>query len=192
MSERERSGPAEPQNKSGHTSGGADTTPRPEIFCGDIDIRIAADGTWFHEGSPIGRKELVRLFASVLSRDADGDYWLITPVERARIKVDDAPFVAVEMSVAGQGRDQVLTFRTNIDDTVAAGAAHPIAFRLRPGAEHSAPYLQVRDGLEALIARSVYYDLVALGVERRVDGKALFGVWSGGRFFAFADAAALP
>jgi hypothetical protein len=159
----------------------------PALICGDIDIRIAADGTWFHEGGPIGRKPLVKLFASVLQRDEAGDYWLVTPVERARIRVDDAPFVAVEMRAEGSGRDQRLTFRTNIDSEVTADAEHPLEFRPRPGGE-PAPYLALGGGLEALVLRSVYYELVALGVSETMDGAERFGVWSAGSFFDFAAA----
>lgn len=161
----------------------------PALFCGDIDIRIAADGTWFHEGGPIGRKNLVKLFASVLERDEAGDYWLATPVERARIRVDDAPFVAVEMQASGSGRDQCLTFRTNIDAEIKADSAHPLTFRARPNGE-PAPYLSLGDGLSALVIRAVYYDLVAHGVTERQGGEDQFGVWSAGAFFAFGAAPA--
>ena len=163
----------------------------PALICGDIDIRIAADGTWFHEGGPIGRKKLVKLFASVLERDAAGDYWLVTPVERARIRVDDAPFVALEMHVTGMGRDQRLTFRTNIDAEVMADAAHPLEFRPRPEGE-PAPYLNLGGGLTALVSRAVYYELVELGVEEERDGETKFGVWSGGEFFVFGSMAPAP
>ena len=156
----------------------------PEGFCGGIDMRIARDGTWFYQGTPIGRKPLVKLFSSILSRDGAGDYWLTTPVERARIRVEDAPFLAVEMRVEGAGEGQTLSFRTNVDDWVEAGPEHPIEPRPRPGSGERAPYLHVRAGLDALIARAVYYDLVALGVEREANGAAAFGVWSGGAFFA--------
>ena len=160
----------------------------PALICGDIDIRIAADGTWFHEGGPIGRKQLVKLFASVLERDEAGDYWLVTPVERARIRVDDAPFVALEMNTAGAGRDQCLTFRTNIDAEIIADADHALEFHPRPGGE-PAPYLNLGDGLTALVSRAVYYQLVDLGVEEERDGESQFGVWSGGEFFVFANSA---
>ena len=161
----------------------------PALFCNDIDIRIAADGTWFHEGGPIGRKNLVKLFASVLERDDAGDYWLTTPVERARIQVDDAPFVAVEMQASGSGRDQRLTFRTNIDSEILADSAHPLTFRARPNGD-PAPYLSLGGGLSALVIRAVYYELVAHGVTERRDGEDQFGVWSAGNFFVFAAALA--
>lgn len=146
-------------------------------------IRICRDGTWLHEGNPITRHNLVKLFASVLSRDAAGDYWLTTPAERGRIAVEDAPFIAVAMTAAGTGAAQALTFRTNIDDEVLLSPEHP----LRAGAgEDPAPYIMVRDGLEAKIARPVYYDLVKLAVEQ--EGR--FGVFSGGAFFAIGEGAA--
>ena len=124
----------------------------PQLFCGDIDIRIAGDGTWFHEGCPIGRLPLVKLFASVLRRE-DADYWLVTPVEKARIVVDDVPFIAVEMEAVGDGEAQRLRFRTNLDEWVDVGDTHPLAFRPRPGSDEKAPYLTVRDGLEARVGR---------------------------------------
>ncbi len=151
--------------------------------CGDFDIRIARDGTWFHQGSPIGRKALVRLFASVLRREADGEYWLVTPVERGRVIVDDAPFTAVELTASGAGRGQVLRFRTNIDNWVEADGDHPIRVALAPDSGEPSPYILVRDGLEALIARSVYYHLVELAVEREESGGTVLGVWSKETFF---------
>jgi hypothetical protein len=163
---------------------GNDGNGRPQL-CGDIDIRIARDGTWFYHGSPIGRKPLVKLFASVLRRDADGTYWLITPAEQCRIRVDDAPFTAVEMSVEGEGRNRLLTFRTNVDENVNAGPDHPIRVVIDPETGEPSPYIYVRDGLEALIVRSVFYDLVELGVEAlQDDGSRILGVWSGGMIFA--------
>jgi len=155
-------------------------TPRsaPEI-CGEIDIRIARDGTWFYHGSPISRKPLVRLFSSVLHRESDGGFALITPAEHVRIRVDDAPFVAVSLTVEGEGDARHLIFTTNIDDEVTAGPDHPIHVAFDPVTGEPAPYVLVRDGLEALIARSVYYELVALGEARGDD----LGVWSDGMFF---------
>lgn len=159
--------------------------------CGSFDIRIDRDGRWFYQGSPIGRMELVKLFASVLSRDADGAYWLTTPAERGTIEVEDAPFVAVEMQVEGNGRDQVIRFRTNLDEWVTVDAEHPLRV------DHDAtvgptPYVTVRDGLDARVARSVYYDLVALAVEGKneADGaleEGTIGVWSMGRFFTLGS-----
>ncbi len=151
--------------------------------CGDFDIRIARDGTWFYRGSPIGRKPLVKLFASVLRREADGEFWLVTPVERGRVTVEDAPFTAVELSVTRPGPDQVLRFRTNVDDWVEAGPEHPIRVALAPGSGEPSPYVLVRAGLEALLLRSVYYHLVELAVEAPQDETAALGVWSQGHFF---------
>ena len=158
--------------------------------CGDFDIRITADGAWHYRGSPIGRMALVRLFASVLKRGKDGQFWLETPAERGRIQVDDAPFVAVELQVEGAGREQRLRFRTNIDEMVSADPDHPIRLRRDPRASSSGadgetarPYIHLRDGIEALIARPVYYALVDLADEQLIDGSAQPGVWSCGTFF---------
>ncbi len=163
--------------------------PQPRD-CGNYNMRITADGLWHHNGTPIRRPALVRLFAGLLKRDAAGDYWLETPAERGRIQVYDAPFVAVDMTVVGTGAAQRLTFRTNLDHQVTADAAHPI--RLRQGFDSARgaarPYLLLDDRIEALIARSVYYRLADLAVERRIAGAATFGVWSGGVFFALAPA----
>lgn len=157
-------------------------------FCGDIDMRVARDGTWYYMGSPIGRKPMVRLFSSILRHDPDGRYYLVTPVEKVGIRIDDAPFVAVAMTVEGEGRDRRLTFRTNVEDEVAADAEHPIRVAIDPATGEPAPYVLVRDRLEALIARAVFYDLVELAEEREVDGVVLLGVWSGGTFFPLGPA----
>jgi hypothetical protein len=163
--------------------------------CGEFDIRIAQDGTWFYHGSPITRKPLVKLFAGVLKRDDMGDYWLQTPIEKGRIKVDDAPFVAVELTVSGSGREQELIFRTNLDDNVTAGPEHHIRVMTDTVTKEPRPYVLVRDGLEALIARPVFYQLVDLGAEEpgveergkmrdSSPGRGLrFGVWSRSVFF---------
>ena len=150
--------------------------------CGVFPIRIARDGTWLYHGSPIGRKPLVRLFARVLERRADGSFWLTTPYESGRIEVDDAPFVAVLCAATGTGADQELRFTTNLDDEVRADAAHPIV--MRGTVEAPAPYLVVRPGLEARISRSVFYQLVDLAFEAEIDGRARLGVGSGGIFFS--------
>ena len=155
--------------------------------CGDFDIRITPDGVWHYRGSPIGRMALVRLFASVLKRDDSGDYWLETPAERGRIQVDDAPFVAVELSIEGAGREQKLTFRTNLEDMVTADRSHPIELRFSPGSlnrDDARPYIHLRDGIEALIARPVYYALVDLAEEQTVNDRVELGVWSSGMFFS--------
>ncbi len=168
--------------------GGPDTWNPP--FCGDLDMRIAADGTWFYLGSPIGRKPLVKLFSSILRRESDGKFYLVTPVEKCGITVDDAPFVAVEMQIEGEGEDRVLQFRTNTDEWTAAGEAHPLRFaRDERGALK--PYVHVRKNLEALIVRTVFYDLVELGEERDVGGERIFGLRSGGAFFPMERVTAL-
>ncbi len=157
-------------------------------FCGDLDMRIARDGTWFYLGTPIGRERLVRLFSTILRHDEDGRYYLVTPVEKVGIRVDDAPFVAVAMKVEGEGRAQVLTFTTNVGDDAVAGPDHPMRFVVDPKTGEPAPYVHVRARLEALINRAVFYDLVALGVEEPYQGEPWFGVWSGGIFFPFMPA----
>ncbi|KFJ93171.1 hypothetical protein PSOLE_46540 [Pseudomonas oleovorans subsp. oleovorans] len=151
-------------------------------FCGDIDMRIARDGTWYYLGTPIGRKPMVRLFSTIIRRDGD-DYFLITPVEKVGIKVDDAPFVAVTLQVEGEGEAQVLRFITNVEDEVVAGAEHPIRVEIDPVTLEPSPYILVRRNLEALIHRNVFYQLVELAVEREVDGKPWLGVWSAGQFY---------
>jgi hypothetical protein len=156
---------------------------RQVIDCGHFDIRIARDGTWFYRDSPIARMPLVRLFSTVLRRDEQGTYWLITPVERGRITVEDAPFVAVELTVRGTGREQELIFRTNLDDTVAADADHPLRIVTDPATGEPNPYILVRNGLEARLNRPVFYQLVELGKEERVGDTTLFGAWSKSKFF---------
>jgi len=159
---------------------------RSPIYRGDLDMRIARDGTWFYRESPIGRPALVRLFASVLRREPDGRYWLVTPAERGRIEVEDVPFLAVAMTVEGAGRDQQLIFRTNLDDIVTAGPDNPL--RVETAASGApAPYILVRDDLEARLARPVFYDLVELGKEEQIEETCQFGVWSKGRFFRLGD-----
>jgi hypothetical protein len=162
-------------------------------LCGDFGIRIARDGTWYYRGSPIGRKPLVKLFASVLRRDDQGGYWLITPAERGRIEVEDVPFIAVEATFYGEGCDQFIKLRTNLDEIVTVDAAHPLRVDEDPVTGAPAPYVVVRDGLEARLARPVYYELVDRGEARAIDGAAAFGIWSAGKFFSLgrlADQAA--
>lgn len=158
-------------------------------FCGDIDMRIAADGTWYYMNSPIGRKPLVRLFSTVLRRDADGRYYLVTPVEKCGIRVDDAPFLAVGMDVEGEGRGQTIRLRTNVDDEVAVDGEHPLRFETEAGTDGLKPYVRVRGRLEALVNRPIFYDLVEAGTVERVDGEDWYGVWSGGRFWRMSRAA---
>lgn len=178
-------------------------------LCGDLDMRIARDGTWYYRGSPINRKPLIKLFSSVLRREDDGAYWLVTPAERGRVVVEDAPFTAIEVMASGSDRDQVLRLRTNIDEEIVVDAGHPIWVTEDPVTGAPAPYLRVRPampqmgmqspprarpvdaqppfGLEALIIRSVYYHLVELGAYHVIDGKTVFGVWSSGSFFPLGD-----
>lgn len=151
-------------------------------FCGDIDMRIARDGSWYYLGTPIGRKPMVKLFSTIIRRDGD-DYFLITPVEKVGIKVDDAPFVAVTLQVEGEGEAQVLRFTTNVDETTEAGAEHPMRVEIDPVTQEPAPYVHVRSNLEALIHRNVFYQLVELAVPREIDGQTWLGVWSSGQFF---------
>jgi uncharacterized protein len=158
-------------------------------FCGDLDIRIATDGTWFYMGTPIGRPALVRLFSTILKRE-DGKHFLVTPVEKVGIRVDDAPFLAVEMVKEGDSQDPLyplLRFRTNVDDWVACDDAHRLRFEAAADGGLT-PYLHVRADLWAKVTRALYYDLVDMGEERVVDGRPMFGVVSSGAFFAMADA----
>lgn len=156
--------------------------------CGDFDMRIARDGTWFYRGSPIGRKALVKLFSTVLQRDEQGDFWLVTPVERGRILVDDAPFTAVELDVIDPGPEQVLKLRTNVDDWVTVDAEHPIRVVEADDTGEPSPYVLVRGKLEALIVRSVFYQLVALATEGEDKDVGSLGLWSMGNFFPLGRA----
>jgi hypothetical protein len=156
-------------------------------FCGDLDMRIGADGTWYYLKTPIGRPALVKLFASVLKREGD-KYFLVTPVEKCGIVVDDAPFLAVELAAEQTSAGRVLHFRTNVDDWVACGPEHPLRFEPEAGTGGLKPYLHVRRDLWAKVTRALFFDLVALGEEREVGGRAMFGVSSMGAFFAMAPA----
>jgi hypothetical protein len=174
----------------GNSSPAASTSAgrRLPIDCGDLDMRIARDGTWLYRGSPIGRLPLVKLFASVLRREADGRYWLVTPAERGRVEVDDVPFLAVTVTVEGEGRDQQLIFRTNLDEFVTAGPDNPLRVETAASGE-PAPYILVRDGLEARLARPVFYELVELGTEELIGEATQFGLWSRGTFFRLGEPA---
>lgn len=158
-------------------------SPEGPQMCGDIDMRIARDGTWHYMGSPIGRMALVRLFASVLQRDESGNFWLITPAEMCRIQVDDAPFTAVEMTVDRTGAHQKLIFRTNLDEIVTAGPHNPINVEIDPASQEPAPYITIKDGLDALISRAVFYDLVEIAEPSGGSSPEMLGVWSNGEFF---------
>jgi hypothetical protein len=153
-------------------------------FCGDLDMEIRADGTWFYMGTPIGRQPLVRLFSTVLRKDDDGKTYLVTPVEKVGIRVQDAHFVAVEMAVSGEGDERILTFRTNVGDVVEAGPEHPLRFQIHGENNELKPYLHVRGNLEALVSRPVMYDLVELGEHVDVEGVSMFCLRSGGMVFA--------
>ncbi|HET7680316.1 MAG TPA: DUF1285 domain-containing protein [Xanthobacteraceae bacterium] len=159
-------------------------------FCGDIDMRIAADGTWYYMKTPIGRPALVKLFASVLKREANR-YFLVTPVEKVGIVVEDAPFLAVEMQTQDQTGDRVLRFRTNVDDWVECGPDHALRFDPEPDTGGLKPYLHVRRDLWARLTRPLFYDLVGLGEERDVEGRRMFGVASKNSFFPMVPAETL-
>lgn len=168
--------------------------PRRRVEHGDLPFVIRRDGTWLYRGSPINRKEMVCLFSSVLKRDPMGDYWLETPAERGRIQVEDTPWLAVELdwTRCGSGRNQCLTFRTNVDQIVTAGPEHPIRIRHNALTCEPTPYVHVRDGegefaLEARVGRAVYYELVALAVPGTCGNRKSLGVWSGGMFFPLGD-----
>jgi uncharacterized protein len=156
-------------------------------FCGDLDMRIAGDGTWFYLKTPIGRPALVKLFASVLKREGDS-YFLVTPAEKCGITVDDAPFMAVEMNVEDGTDGRVLRFRTNVDDWVTCGPQHALRFEPEIGTGGLKPYLHVRRDLWAKVTRALFFDLVEIGEEREVSGRAMFGVSSMGTFFPMAPA----
>ncbi|MEC7761332.1 MAG: DUF1285 domain-containing protein [Pseudomonadota bacterium] len=156
-------------------------------FCGDLDMRIARDGTWFYLGTPIGRHELVKLFSSILRKDGE-DYFLVTPVEKVGIKVDDAPFVAVDFTRDGDG----LRFVTNVEDEVLAGPEHPIRVVRDPETGEPSPYVNIRRNLEALIDRKSFYRLVEIGEHAEHEGESWFGLRSQGTFFPIIPSAELP
>ncbi len=165
---------------------------RVPVDCGDIPFLIQRNGAWLYRGSPINRKELVCLFASVLKREADGSFWLETPAERGRIEVEDAPFIAVELDWAGDGRQQTLSFRTNVDQMVTAGPNHPVRIAHDLLTCEPTPYILIRrgagdQGIEARINRAVYYELVALAVPEWVGCRRMLGVWSCGQFFPLGE-----
>jgi len=157
-------------------------------FCGDLDMEIGQDGTWFYLGTPIGRAPLVQLFSSVLRKDEDGRTYLVTPVEKVGIRVKDAPFVAVEVDASARNGEQVLTFRTNVGDVVEAGPANPLRFAVEAGTGGLKPYLLVRGRLEALVNRAVTYELAALGEEIEHEGRRMFAVRSNGAVFPIMPA----
>lgn len=160
-------------------------------FCGDLDMEIKRDGTWFYMGTPIGRKRLVELFATVLRKDEDGKTYLVTPVEKVGIRVEDAPFLAVEMTKTSEKNEPLLTFRTNVGDIVEIGPEHPIRFEIEESSGGLKPYIHIRGRLEALVTRAVMYDLVALGETVTLNGIETFVIRSGGETFAIMPQADL-
>lgn len=158
-------------------------SPEGRTFCGDLDIRIDRQGVWYYQGSPISRKEMVCLFASGLTRDANGDYWLVMPTEMGRIEVEDVPFVAVELFSSGAGREQVISIRTNVDEIVTIDDDHPLEVATNPDTGEPSPYVLLREGIHARLLRSVYYEVVALGLEEKIGDEPFYGVWSQGSFF---------
>lgn len=152
-------------------------------YCGDIGLKIRGDGTWLYRESPIRRPAMVRLFASVLRKDADGRTYLVTPAEKVDVEVEDAPFLAVDLDMLGQGREQQIAFRTNVDDVVVCGPEHPLRFAEQEPGKGLKPYVLVRGRLEALLTRALLHDLVALAVEETREDQRVTGVWSGGAFF---------
>ena len=159
-------------------------------FCGDLDMEIRRDGTWFYLGTPIGRHALVKLFSSILRKDGE-DYFLVTPVEKVGIRVADAPFVAVDAEVSGEDAHQAITFTTNVEDVVTAGPDHPIRVERDPATGEPSPYVLIRRNLEALIDRKTFYRLVEIGQQREHEGRDWFGFWSGGQFFPVIPSAEL-
>ncbi len=160
-------------------------------YCGEMDMRIARDGTWFHEGTPIGRPAMVRMFSSILKREGDR-YFLVTPVEKVGIQVEDTPFLAVDFSCTGAGREQELRFVTKTEDEVLAGPDHAIRVVRDPDTDAPSPFVHIRRGMEARIDRKTFYRLVDLGMQEDVDGTPWFGVWSAGVFFPMIPSADLP
>lgn len=160
-------------------------------FCGDIDMRITRDGTWFYLGTPIGRAPLVKLFSTILKREGDS-YFLVTPVEKVGIKVDDAPLLAVDFEVEGKGESQTLTFTTKTEDRATMGPEHPLRVTRDPETGEPSPYILIRSNLEALIDRKSFYRLVDLGCHHAYDGQDWFGLWSSGQFFPVILSSELP
>lgn len=171
----------------GKAAAAADLLPLSADTAGEFPIRIARDGTWFYRDSPIRRKELAKLFSTVLRLDEEGQYWLKTPVEQGVIQVEDAPFTAVELATAGVGRDMVLKFRNNFDDWVTADNDHPIRVEQDPETGEPSPYIRMRDNLDALILRPVFYELVEIATPVKRDGRTVMGLWSAGEFFVLGE-----
>ena len=157
-------------------------------FCGEMDLVIRSDGSWHYLNSPIGRKAMVELFSTILRRDDDGCFYLVTPVEKCRIRVEDAPFLAVDVEFSGTGQEQILTFTTNVGDRVVLDADHPLRVEEDADTGEPRPYILVRARLEGLVHRNVFYRLVEAAVSEKVEGRDMLGVWSSGRFFALGGA----
>lgn len=157
--------------------------PTVRVVCNDMDMRIDREGVWYYHGSPIRRKELVCLFASVLTRNQAGEYWLITPSEMCVVEVEDVPFLAVELFSGGVDREQIISMRSNVDEIVSVDNDHPLYVVDDPETGEPSPYLVLREGIEARLTRSVFYELVDLGMEEDIGGQLFFGVWSSGSFF---------
>jgi hypothetical protein len=183
-------------NKAATSAGGGDAQQIRQLppvhlwepdYCGDIGLKIARDGQWSYAGSPIGRVKLVELFSTILRRDPDDEYYLVTPAEKIRVEVEDVPFIAVGMEVEGSGPNQKLTFRTNVGDIAMADAEHPLRFEIDPQTQEPSPYIHIRARLDARINRAVYYELVELGCEH----EGYFGIWSGGVFAPIMSAEGL-
>lgn len=166
---------------------GTASSAHNRIVHDSLDIRIDRAGVWHYRGSPIRRKEMICLFGSVLHRNADGRYWLITPAEMGPIEVEDVPFLAVEVYVCGEGRGQSLSMRSNIDEIVTVDADHPLRVETDPETGEPSPYLLLRPGIEARVTRAVFYELVGLGLEETVAGDRRLGVWSAGQFFVLGS-----
>ena len=152
-------------------------------FCGDIDMRIARDGKWYYMGTPIGRSAMVKLFSTIMRRDED-NFYLVTPVEKVGIQVEDAPFVVVLMEVIEQGKDQIVKLITNVEDEIYVGSDHPLRVEYKNKNHEPAPYVLVRDRLEALISRNVFYQMVDIAEEKEIEGKKCLGIWSQGQFYS--------
>jgi hypothetical protein len=172
-----------PDRKGGAAAGAALPPEHGRLVYDTLDIRIDRSGVWHYRGSPIRRKELVCLFGSVLHRSKDGRYWLITPAEMGPIEVEDVPFLAVELFACGEGRAQILSMRSNIDEIITVDAEHPLRVSTDPDSGEPSPYVHLRDGIEARLTRAVFYELVGLGAEEIIAGQRRFGVWSAARFF---------
>ena len=175
-----------------YAASGSDVKPAPvhlwdPPFCGDIDLRIAADGTWYYMGSPIGRAALVRLFASVLKREADGKFFLVTPQEKVGITVEEAPFVGVLAQRQREGTDQRVTIETNVGEQVMINEDHSLRVEINSVTGEPAPFVHIRSGLDAKLNRPTFYDIVDWSQTDELNGKAQFGLWSGGHFFPMAD-----